>query len=71
MTQRLEVPVTTLADGTSLVCIIPESMPFPGYAANGRYLPFLQIAPGLSTNPYTALGLTPIVGPFSGQSPNI
>lgn len=71
MTQRLEIPVTTLADGTCLIAIIPESMPFPGYVSGGKYLPFLQISPANSSNPYTAVGSYPIVGPFSGQATNI
>ena len=71
MTQRMEVPVTTLADGTCAVIITPTSSLYGGYTSNGNYLPFVQVASTSSTLPFSAVGSYNAQGPFFVQNANV
>lgn len=71
MTQRMEIPVTTLADGTACISIVPTSAHLGSFAANANYLPFVQVASASSTNPYNAASAYTTSGPFNTQQANI
>jgi hypothetical protein len=53
MTTRLEVPVTTLLDGSSCVVISPISAPLFTFATNGSYLPFVTQSTVSSQLPFS------------------
>jgi len=71
MTNRVEVPITTLADGTAIAIIFPLASILGGYVANGTYLPFCSVASGSSQFPYAAIPNYGAAGPFSAQQANI
>lgn len=71
MTQRMEIPITSQADGTVTVIIQPYSSIFGGYAANSSYLPFIQVSANNSQFPYNAAGSYNQPGPFNNQLNNI
>lgn len=72
MVSRLEIPITTLANGTSIVVIVPMSCVFGQWVANGKYLPFVQNASGGSSDtPYQNAGSYITPGPFNSQLGNI
>jgi hypothetical protein len=63
--QRVEIPVTTLADGTALIFVNPW-YPFSGaYIANGTLLPFAICAAGSTTLPFAVAPNYGAAGPFS------
>lgn len=71
MNTILEVPITTLADGTSIVIINPASMYLsPNFVANDNYLPFVSVAAGSTTLPFAAAP-THTQSPFSSQFANV
>jgi len=54
VTNRAEVPITTLADGTA-ICIINPWFPInAAFSANANILPFVTVAAGSSTLPFAA-----------------
>lgn len=67
----MEVPVTTLPDGTACVCIVPTSAHLGAYTANANYLPFVQVASTNSVQPYNAPSAYTTAGPFNTQQANI
>lgn len=71
MTQRMEIPVTTLPDGTACVVIVPTSAHLGPYAPNDNYLPFVQVASTNSARPYNAPSAYITPGPFQTQQLNI
>lgn len=71
MTQRMEIPVTTLPDGTACVSIVPTSAHLGPYSANANYLPFVQVASTNSVLPYSAASAYTTPGPFQTQQSNI
>lgn len=66
MTSRMEIPVTTLADGSALIPIIPNSCIYGTGFLTSR-LPFVQVC-GNSTLPYSVPGLFSPPGPFQNQN---
>lgn len=70
MTNRLEVPITTLADGTCCVVIQPYSAFLAGWVANSNYLPLVQVSSVSSTTPYSAISSYNVNGPFQQQAAN-
>lgn len=71
MSQRMEIPITTLADGTCAVVINPLGAFYTAYLPNSDYLPFVQVSPTSSTNPYTAVSAYNVPGPFLNQLNNV
>jgi len=70
MTTKIEIPVTTLSNGTALVTVAPMFAfhnPSPG--VNAGTLPFVSVANGNTDFPFAA---TPAftASPFAGQGPN-
>lgn len=73
MSYRVEVPVTSISDGTALVMIVPLCAPCSAYdnQANFPRMPFISVAAGSTNNPFaTAPSYSPN-GPFASQSANI
>jgi hypothetical protein len=70
MTTRLEIPITTLADGTALLTICPlYSLTDAIFVTNGTFLPFASVAVGSTTTPYVASPAA--YSPFATQRANI
>ncbi len=67
MTARIQVPITTLADGTAIAVVQPYSAFLAGYSANSNYVPFCICAAGSSSNPYAAAPNYGAAGPFNSQ----
>lgn len=65
MSTRIEYPVTTLADGTAMVVVIPIFATSPGIApANSLVLPFFSSVIGSTTYPFAVGPGNPSQGPF-------
>lgn len=71
MTSRVEVPVTTLADGTALVTIIPEYCVNGSTISNSFSLPPVSVASASTTNPFAAIPSYDAAGPFNAQLANM
>jgi len=70
MTTKIEIPVTTLSNGTALVTVAPMFAfhnPSPG--VNAGTLPFVSVANGNTDFPFAATP-TFTASPFAGQGPN-
>lgn len=61
--------MTTIADGSALIPIIPNSAVFINLIQNSTFLPFC-IVPGNTSNPYTLPYIKAPNGPFSTQVSN-
>ena len=71
MNARVQVPVTTLADGTTCVVICPMSATNGSLVANTNYLPFFTQSTNNSNTPYHS-SISPLsTGPFYSQAANI
>jgi len=71
MTTRLEIPITTLADGTCLLTVVSNSATFNANGGvNGTNLPFASVSSGSSTLPF-AVYPSAIYSPFVTQAANI
>lgn len=71
MTTRIEVPVSTLADGTALVTIIPDYCVNSSFLIDSYYLPSVSVAAGSTTNPFAATPTYNGIGPFFAQQANM
>lgn len=71
MSARVEVPVTTLADGTSLIIICPQSGFSAAYSANFYSPPFITVPSGSTSAPFVAAPIYSPAGPFFGQLANV
>lgn len=71
MNARVEVPVTTLADGTTCAIICPISATNGSFVANTNYLPFFTQSTIASNTPYHTAFSPLSVGPFNSQAANI
>lgn len=71
MTQRMEIPITTLADGTAMAVITPMSCTSGMWYENTTYLPFIQVAANSTDKPFATAGSYNVPGPFSSQASNI
>lgn len=71
MTQRIEIPITTLVDGTALLTVCPTTAFYtPTIVANSAYIPFASVALGSSTNPFVAIP-TATFAPFFSQASSV
>ena len=62
---EVEIPVTTLVDGTALIIICPNSATAPVFTANSYTLPFVSVCSGSSSFPFAAVPTYGVAGPFA------
>jgi hypothetical protein len=72
MTARVEVPITTLADGTALLTVCPQGAINPGFIVGFQYVPFATVSAGNTAAPFaSSTQIYSPPGPFNSQVGNI
>lgn len=62
---EVEIPVTTLVDGTALIVICPNYVTAPVFTADASTLPFVSVCSGSSSFPFAAVPTYGAPGPFA------
>lgn len=71
MTTRVEVPIWTIAGGTGLAVICPQSGFAPAFSTGFYSPPFVTVPSGSTDAPFVATPIYAPAGPFNGQLNNI
>lgn len=72
MQYRVEVPLTTIADGTGMAIICPISAINPsGIGTPMNRMPFVTIPAGSTTTPFATAPTYSAAGPFNSQLSNM
>lgn len=67
MSTRVEAPLLTLADGTAICIVVPDTCVNGGYGVNSQILPTVSVASGSSTLPFAAAPSYAPAGPFNAS----
>lgn len=70
MSATVEIPITTLADGTALVTINPNGAAYSQWVLSSNVIPFASLSAGSSTLPFATTPQVNNPGPFAGQAGN-
>lgn len=71
MASRVQVPITTIADGTAMAIIVPQGSLNKGWVQGFAQWPFCCVAAASTLNPLVVQPTYSPDGPFFGQTANV
>lgn len=71
MSSKIEIPITTLSDGTAILIVVPQNSITGAFTTNFAAYPFASVANGSTQNPFAATPIYAPAGPFNSQLANM